>query len=397
MNRIALLYRNAFGGLSRSAWMLALVMLINRSGTMVLPFLSVYVTDALGYSVREAGIMLSCFGIGSMIGAFAGGILSDRYGHFIVQFLSLVLSGLIFIMLAHVTEFYRLVTGILILSAVGESFRPANSASLSFYTKPENVSRAFSLNRMAINLGFSVGPAIGGLLAAISYGWLFIVDGTTCIAAGMLFLIYFRTRKGYKPPTKSERRLPPMQRSVYRDTRYLVFIAFSSLFAIIFFQLFLSLPLYYRDVYLLPEKTIGSLLALNGIFVFTVEMILVYLLQRQFSLKTLVFAGLILLGASFILFNIFHGVHILVISMIIFSLAEIFTMPFMVTYVVRQSSEHNRGAYMGLYTMSYSIAHVVAPFLGSLVISTYNFQILWWGTGIFSVFIAFGFLAVISE
>ena len=73
MKHIFSLYRNAYGGLSEAAWMLALMMFINRNGAMVLPFLSIYVTGHLGYSIEEAGIILGMFGLGSMIGSFSGG------------------------------------------------------------------------------------------------------------------------------------------------------------------------------------------------------------------------------------------------------------------------------------------------------------------------------------
>ena len=154
MSRIIQLYKNAFSGLSLPAWMLGLVMLINRSGTMVLPFLGIYLTSSLGFTLEQTGVILSCFGVGSMAGSFLGGWFTDKFGHFYVQFLSLVLGGIMFTFLSYINSYYQLAIGILLLSTVAESFRSANASSVSFYAKPENVSRAFSLNRMAINLGF---------------------------------------------------------------------------------------------------------------------------------------------------------------------------------------------------------------------------------------------------
>ena len=394
MKKIIALYTEAFGGLSRSAWMLSVVMLINRSGTMVLPFLSVYLTTTLGFTIEETGYVLSSYGLGSLVGAYLGGAFSDRYGHFIVQFLSLVISGVIFIVISDITSFYGLVSGIFILSLIAESLRPANASSISFYSKPENISRSFSLNRMAINLGFSIGPAIGGLLAAISYKLLFLADGFTCIAAGVFFYFYFSKRKGHQPDKESIKKNKEKGGPVFRDYRFLAFVILSSFFAILFFQLFMTLPLYYREVYQLSEKEIGGLLALNGIVVFSLEMVLVYILNKRFQLHRMIFVGMVLVGLSFAILNIYHGIIILVISMVILSIAEIFAMPFMATFTVQRSSKYNRGAYMGLYTIAYSIAYVIAPILGAFIISKYGFNLLWWGTGIASVIIAFGFLNV---
>src|SRR5210317_1306806 len=121
MKRIVLLYKNAFGGLSRPAWMLSLVMLINRSGTMVLPFLGIYLKSSLGFTLEQTGVVLSCFGIGSMAGSFLGGWLTDRFGNFHVQFISLLLGGVIFLVLANVTAYIQLAFGILLLSVISES------------------------------------------------------------------------------------------------------------------------------------------------------------------------------------------------------------------------------------------------------------------------------------
>lgn len=392
MKKIRNLYVNAYGGLSKPAWMLALVMLINRSGTMVVPFLSIYLTQSLDLSITQAGIIVSCFGIGSMIGALLGGALTDRFGHFIVQFLALTLGGGMFIVMSFVSDYHTFMAGIIILSAIAESLRPANAASVAHYAKPENVSRAFSLNRMAINLGFSVGPAIGGLLAALSYRWLFIADGLTCISAGLFFYLYFKNQKAYKLTKKHDKSgMSVATKSPYRDWRFMTFIALCSGFAVLFFQLFVTIPLYYKDVYLLSENKIGGLLALNGIFVFLIEMVVVYVFGKRFAISKLITAGTILLGFSFVLLNLGHHISILVLAILLISLAEILAMPFMATYIVQQSQDHNRGAYMGLYTLSYSIAHVIAPLAGTRIIEKYGFETLWWLIALAAVVLAAGF------
>lgn len=392
--RIVSLYKNAFGGLSRNAWMLALVMLINRSGTMVMPFLGIYLTSALGFSLKEAGIVLSCFGVGSMAGSFLGGWLTDKFGSFYIQFLSLVLGGVLFIVVSGITSFYSLAVAVFILSTVAESFRPANSSSVSFYARPENISRAFSLNRMAINLGFSIGPGLGGLLAAISFRWLFIADGVTCIAAGLFFFFYFRNVKGHQPAEKHRVVEDGKFKNAYHDYRFLIFIVLTAAFATIFFQLFVSLPLYYRDVYHLSEGKIGGLIAFNGVIVFALEMVMVYILSHRVRINKLIAIGLILVGAGFAVLNTWAHPNILVVGMVILSIAEIFAMPFMLTYAVQRSGISNRGSYMGLYSFAYSTGHVLSPLISTWIIDKHGFEPLWWLSGLFSVLIGIGFCIV---
>jgi len=399
MKKLFSLYRNAFGGLSRPAWMMSLVMLINRSGSMVTPFLSIYVTDMLGYSLQEAGIILSIYGLGSVCGSFLGGWLTDKIGHFRVQFVALTLGGALYFVLLRLQQFEFLAAGVFILSLVNDTLRPANSASIAYYARPENITRAFSLNRMAINLGFSIGPAVGGVLAAFSYRWLFIADGTTCIAAGIFFFLYFRKQQGHRPQRQAKEATTPAiaVRSPYRDGYFLLFTLLCSLFAIIFFQLFTTLPLYYRQAYLLPENRIGGLMALNGLIVFLLEMIIVYLLGDKAKKSFLIAGGVLLLGLSFVLLNLMQHFAILYISMLLLSIAEILAMPFMATITVERSDQNNRGAYMGLYTISYALAHVVAPYLGTSIVATYGFPVLWWFTGVLALVAAVGMYYVVQH
>lgn len=358
---------------------------------MVLPFLGIYLTSSLGFTLEQTGIILSCFGVGSMVGSFLGGWLTDKFGHFYVQFLSLLLGGVIFILLSNVNGFYQLAIGILILSSIAESFRPANAASVSFYAKPENVSRAFSLNRMAINLGFSIGPALGGLLAGISFKLLFVADGITCIVAAFFFFLYFKNIKGHQPKSKSEKKDDIEAKPAYKDRKFLIFTFLTSCFAVLFFQLFIALPLYYREVYQLSEGKIGMLLALNGLVVFSLEMILVYILGKAARIHRLIFIGLLMVGLGFVVLNLINAVIILAIGMFILSVAEIFAMPFMVTFVVQRSDLQNRGSYMGLYSFAFAVGHVISPIMGTVIIEHYGYSTLWWLSGIASVLVGIGF------
>jgi predicted MFS family arabinose efflux permease len=408
MSQVINLYRNAFGGLSQASWMLALIMFINRAGAMVVPFLSVYLTEAMGFKLKDAGIIMSLFGMGATCGAFLGGWLTDKIGHFKVQLTSLLLSSGMFLVVLQLKTFESIAAGIFLLSLVAECLRPANASSVSYYAKPENVTRAFSLNRMASNLGFSIGPALGGLLASIAYKWLFIGDAITCICAGIFFYFYFRSRTGFGKQaanvseTARENAMEPEQkttkvRSPYTDLKFVLFAVLSCLFATIFFQFFTTLPIYYRKVYDLSESGIGLLLALNGILVFSLEMVVVYIIGDKFKLAHLMALGALVMGFSFVLLNLFEGHPVLYAAMAILSASEILAMPFMATIAVQRSNNFNRGSYMGLYTLSYSAAHIISPFLGTNIIADFGFRTLWWTLGGMSVIAAAGFYLLVPR
>lgn len=384
-------YFKVYQGLSSPTWMLALVMLVNRSGAMVVPFLGVYMVKHLGFSLENAGILLSCFGIGSVIGSSIGGWLTDKFGHFKIQLFSLVGVVPLFIILPLLKTEITLGIGILILSMVSDIFRPANSVSLAYYSKPDTLVRSFTLNRMALNLGFSIGPALGGLLAALSYNFLFYGNAVTAFFAALIFYLYFRNRKGVIAQKEDINNEPIAYKSPYKDVPFLVFSLLSVFFAICFFQLFSTLPLYYREVYQLSEKSIGIILAYSGVVVFSLEMLIVHLAERRTTAANAIIIGVFLCGLAFVSLLIAKGLWLLYVSMFILCIAEILAMPFMATVTLQRSTIKNRGAYMGLNSLSLSAGLIFAPYLGTKIAANYGFNVLWIGTGLLMLFSAIGF------
>lgn len=399
MKRFLDIYLDSYRGLSKPAWMLALVIFINRSGAMVLPFLGIYMTEALHFSLKEAGTVLSCFGLGAVTGSWLGGWLTDKVGHFKVQTVSLLLSVPMFCLLPLFKTVETLAVGIFILSVITDSFRPANSVSVAYYAKPENITRAFSLNRMAINLGFSIGPALGGLLAIISYSWLFYGNAIGAVLAGLLFFFYFRNRKGNENVLKKEADAAAEAKEVspYRDKQFIWFNILTALYAICFFQLLSTLPLFYKEIHKLTEADIGILLAYSGFVVFALEMLLVHIAERKMTSAQVIILGTILCGLSFIMLVLPGKYLVLYVSMFVLCISEILVMPFVATVTVQRSGATNRGAYMGFGALAYSAAHIASPYLGTRVADFYGFDTLWIGTGVLTVFIALGFYVIMKK
>ncbi|TKC62477.1 MFS transporter [Pedobacter hiemivivus] len=399
MREFIRLYFDAYKGLSTPAWMLALVMLINRSGAMVIPFLGVYMVNHLHFDLEDTGVVLSCFGVGAVGGSFLGGWLTDKVGHFKVQLISLVLTVPVFFLLPELDTVLKLGLGVFMLSIISETFRPANSVSIAYYSKPDNIIRSFSLNRMAMNLGFSIGPALGGFLAAVSYTFLFYGNAIGAFLSAILFFLYFRNRKGNDRKGVAQEVVddPKGDRSPYKDTLFVLFSVLSCVFAICFLQLLNTLPLYYRTVYQLTEANIGVILAFSGLVVFSLEMLLVHIAEKRMTARAVIVWGVLLCGLSFLILNLAHGMWILYVSMFVLCIAEILAMPFMATVTLQRSSLKTRGAYMGVNALSFSVAHIFSPFLGTRVAAIYGFETLWYGTAVVLLITGVGFLIVMKK
>ena len=374
--------------------MLSIVMLINRSGSMVLPFLGVYMTDHLKFSLENTGIVLSFYGIGSVLGSWLGGFLTDKFGEYYIQSWSLFLSAPIFIIMPFFSSVDMMALLIFLQSAISDTFRPANSVAITKYARPENLTKAFSLNRMAINLGFSIGPALGGILSGISYNFLFVVNGIGAVTAGIIYVIFFRRRnkifreKKKLEPTKTIEKT--VTKSPYKDYPFLLYSFLCAVFAVCFFQFFNTIPLFYKDVAKLDQSTIGFILGYSGFIIVLLEMPLVSLAERVLKIPQILSIGIIMSGVSYLLLLFGSNIPLLLLSMSILSIAEIWVLPFMSTVTALRAERGNKGAYMGLNGIAFSFSFIFTPFLGTYVVSHFGFDSLWIGS--FAILMVTAFL-----
>ncbi|HEX5150043.1 MAG TPA: MFS transporter [Parafilimonas sp.] len=376
LSATASLYKNAFKGLSKNTWYLSIVMLVNRSGTMVIPFMTMYCTQKLHFTLPQAGTVMALFGAGAIAGAFIGGRTTDKFGFYRQQLASLFLGGVMFIVTGFLKTYLSLCIGTFMLSLCNESFRPANSAAIAWYSAPDNRTRSYSLNRLAINLGWAFGGAIGGLLASINYHLLFWVDGVTnIIAAVLLFkLLPYANSKGGVVKDR-----PLVKQRAYTDKFYVAFIIIAFFFASCFFQLFTVQPVFFKTEWYFNEIFIGFLMALNGVIIVVIEMILVYSLEGKRLNTFFIRTGFFIAGISFACLNILPpGYFTAIFSIILITIGEMLSMPFMNSFWIQRSSLHNRGEYAGLYAIAWSVAQIVAPLSGSRIAASYSFTALWW-------------------
>ncbi|PWU04239.1 MAG: MFS transporter [Bacteroidetes bacterium] len=390
----AQLYRNAYSGLSRPTWLLSLVMLINRSGTMVVPFMTIYLTSPqMGYSIGKAGFVMALFGLGAMAGGFFGGRLTDKFGFYPVQIFTLSGGGILFILLGLMKSFPLICIFTFTLSLVNEAFRPANSTAIAFYSLEDNRTRSYSLNRLAINLGWAVGGALGGILAKFSYSLLFWVDGLTNIMAAVLMWRFLKAAA--EKHVVHPKAVRDASASPYRDRTYLMFIFLVILFATCFFQLFTTLSAYFKNELNFSEPFIGLLMAINGLLIVAIEMILVFKLEGRRKNTYFIARGVILIGSFYFLLNVFHLKEwMAILGMVIITAGEILSMPFMNSYWITRTNTYNRGQYAGLYTIAWSVAQTLAPLLGGLLAEHHGYATLWWCVAGLSFLVFLGFKAL---
>lgn len=392
LNKIIESYRVSFSGLSRETWLLSLVILVNRCGYMAVPFMSMYITQSLHRSIADAGLIITLFGAGSVLGGMVGGYLTDIWGFRPVQIVCLVISGLLFVLFGFVTNFTGLCFLIVLLSFFVEAFKPANSTAVAAYSSPENLTRSYALNRLATNIGFGFGTSVGGILAAINYSLLFWVDGVVYAFAGVLIMLLLPTAKivrqsghVHTPEIKGQ--------SPWKDVLFVRFLVIVMLYMICFILLFRLVPVYWKEEMHIGESTIGILLGMNGIIIALFEMILIQNLANRRPDSYFMVAGTIFsaLAFSMLVVPVIAPVLLAAAAVILFTIGEMLALPYISTFVMSRASESNRGKYSAAYSVSQSVAQIIGPAAGGYIAAHWGYNVLWVALVVLSFSCAFGF------
>ncbi len=385
------LYRQAYKGLPREAWILFAVHLVNSAGTMVIFFLTLYLTRQRGFTLAQAGQALSAFGLGSLAGSYLGGWISDRIGSTNVQKIGLVLSGVFYLALSAARTPAAVFGLIFILALSFGSLHPANATSMARVCPPEILTKGFALNRLANNIGATIGPAVGGFLALIDYRLLFWVDGLTCLAAALVFtLIWKHPEQELRAKTKDQ---TAGSGSPWRDVPFLLLLVFIVVWCMLFIQLLTTFPIYMRNIYAFAENRIGQLFMINTSLIIAFEMILMDAIKK-YPLTRFIGISFVLTGTGLALLPLGRGFLFAALAMAVLTFGEMLSMPLMGTLIAGRAGPESRGRYLGLFSFAFSLAMILAPAAGTGIYDRFGPSALWFGCGAVGIllFAAFALL-----
>jgi MFS family permease len=360
--------------LPRTAWILFFGTFLNKFGTFVLPFLTLYLT-AKGYSIAEAGVAIGAYGVGNLTASFLGGFLADSIGRRKTIVLSMFSGGIAMLLLSQARTLPEIIAMTALVGLSGEFYRPASSALLTDLVPPEKRVTAFSAYRMAFNAGWAFGPATAGFLAGRGFFWLFLGDAATSILFGCVAFFALprvenisRHNSGWSDALKVLR----------RDRRFHQMLAGGFAIAFVFFQMSSTYGLFVTQLGF-SDATYGYILSLNGVMVVFCELPLTTI-TRRFPERKVIAVGFILIGIGFTLNCVAHSVAALAACMAIFTCGEMVAVPVATAYVANLSPPHMRGRYAGAYGFTWGLALIVAPGIGMKLLA-YNQTLLWLACG----------------
>jgi len=382
-------------GLPRDIWVLAISTLINRAGTMVLPFLVLYLTQDLGFSAPRAGFALAVYGAGAIIAAPLAGRLSDRIGPLPVMRASLFGAGALLLIFPFVRGFVPVLIVTFVWAVVSELFRPANLAIIADIVPADKLKPAYALSRLAINVGMSMGPAAAGFIAAKSFFWIFIANAISTLAgAAVLMWARFDSVHHHVNPESESRSI--LSSLVLDDRRMVLFMAAILLTGVVFFQIEGPLPLFLVNDLKLSPAFYGGLFTLNTVMIVFLEVPLNAATahwphRRGLALGAFLFA----VGSG--AFGISAGPWPIVAAMVVWTFGEMMLFPQASAYVAEIAPRARRGEYMGAYSLAFSLSFAFAPWAGTATYSHFGAGILWLAVFVVGSVSAFMMLGVTTE
>jgi predicted MFS family arabinose efflux permease len=388
-------------GLPRTVWIVAATSLVNRAGMMALPFLVLYLTGHLGTSASLAGLAVSAYGLGGIVTGPIAGRLCDRLGPFTVMRASLALTGVMLMVIPLAHSFTVVVLLVFVWALIADANRPATMAALGSAAAPEQRKAAIALNRLGVNLGMSIGPAVGGFLALVSFPLLFVVDGLTSLAAAVVLSLLLRpedirlvaptlhaagdeSSDAVSAPRPTG---PPAHPGVWRDRSALTFLLAMVLVGLVFTQhqgamsVYLVRDLHYR------ESFFGSLFAVNTLMIVAIEVPL-NLAMAHWPHRRALILGMLLTGIGFGAMGVAKSIAPLIVTVVIWTFGEMITFPVGTAYLADLAPRGRMGEYMGAYSSTFSLAVIIGPWAGTAALDRFGGAATWAGVLVCGLFAA---------
>jgi len=358
--------------LPRRIWILSAAALINRAGTMALPFLTLYLIKAIGMTPARAGATLGLYGAVAFFAGPASGRLCDRFGAGPMMLGSLTLSGLSMLAFPFAKSEAAVAAMTVIWALTTEGFRPAVMTAISESAPPELRKQAYALNRLAVNVGMSLGPAVGGFLAAVSFPAIWLVDGATSLVAAA---VLWRALPP-APKTAAEAEDAALSVQGLRDPRLRFFLLAALPVSVVFFQHEGALPVHLvRDLGLSPSFY-GLLFTINTAIIVALEVPLNHA-TAAWSNRRILSLGSALFAAGFGAYGLASRPWHIGAATVVWTFGEMILMPAMTAYVSEISPAGRRGEYMGLYMMGFSLSFMIGPWAGLYALDRWGAGTLW--------------------
>ncbi|MFD6999746.1 MDR family MFS transporter [Streptomyces mirabilis] len=365
--------RETVSGLPREFWWLWTSTLVNRLGAFVATFMALYLTLDRGYSASYAGLVASLHGLGGVVSSLGAGVMTDRLGRRPTLLVAQTSTAASVALLGFMHDPVSIAAVAFLVGMASNASRPAVQAMLADIVRPEDRVRAFSLNYWAINLGFAVSSMAAGFIAEFSYLAGFLIEAGMTLACALL--VFAKLPESRPAQNAKEAKDDVGLGTVLRDRRFMSVVGLSFLVALVFQQGSVGLPVAMGEAGFTPADY-GMAIAVNGVLIVALQIPVTRFIQHRDPRRLLVISS-VLAGYGFGLTAFAGSVGVFALTVCVWTLAEIVNAPTQTGLVVQLSPTHGRGRYQGMYTLSWSLAALIAPLMSGVVIDRFGAEWLW--------------------
>lgn len=379
-------------------WLVVFTLFIDSIGSALLfPFFALYITERFGVGMTQAGVLIGMSSLFGIVGSMIGGALTDRFGRRQLILFGLVfsaLSSLSFGLASDINLLYPLVVFVGILSRLAN---PAQDAMLADILPEAKRQEGFGITRVAFNLAWIFGAALGGMIATRSYLALFVTDAviSSLVAAILFFKLPETQPKSHKEEKHAEPFLKTVSdyRIVLRDNAYIAFTLVGVLSLFVYQQEYSSFPVYLRDVHQINPQAYGRMLAIAGLEVVLFQFWVSRVIRKYppFQIMTL---GTFFFAIGFFMIGVVQGIFLFLLAVIVITVGEMITFPTNRVIAVNFAPPEMRGRYMAIYDLGWTIPATVSPAAAGLILDHYDPTLLWYIGGAMCVLSALGFYAL---
>jgi len=365
-------------------------------GALIFPFLSLYVVQKFNVGMTEIGLIFGLWSISSLIGSMVGGALADKFGRksiIIFGLISSAVTGILMGLATGLSVFYLLAFVGGIFSDIGQ---PAQQAMVADLLEGEQRAEGFGVLRVVVNLAMIFGPAIGGVLAGVSYLLLFIIDAcASSITALIVLWAIPETKPTEFEGEKSESVLKIIRgyREVIKDKLFIAFIIALVIVISVYTQMYSTLPVFLNHMHNVPAQGFGYMMSLSASMVVMFQFWITKHIKTFPPMLMLAFASA-LYGIGFVLYSFVSTYTMFFVGIAIITIGEMVHMPVAQSLAAFFAPENMRGRYMAVFGLGWAIPSSVAPFLTGLVMDNYDPYWVWYFAGVLAVIavICFGLL-----
>jgi MFS family permease len=379
MKKLFTAYLQQFAGLPLTLWLVIFAVFVNSIGCSTNMFLSLYLTTQLHIALTKAGVILAGFGLGTLIGSYLGGELSDKISAYTIAVVSLFIAALTLFCLPWVKNYFLLIILNFCFGFFYAAFIPASRVVLMSLCAPHDRVRASSLRYTAIGLGAGLSAFAAGLLAKINFIWMFIFNGLVTLLAGLALLVFYQRLQQVTLVKKESR--AKAGADFLKSLVFLVLCASAFIATFIYNQIYTTYPIYLHLRYHLDVQQVSYLFLINSILIVLLQIPVLNALKR-FDQYLITGSGVLLLSAGLIILPFANSYWMAVFSCVLWTLGEILFFAMVQALFYEQASEGYKGKSVGIYQMLWGLANIVGPALGTWAYKFYDGDLLWYACGL---------------